>query len=522
MLKSSGGIGAATLTSRVLGLVREQVYAAFMGTTAVYGAFIYAYMVPNLFRRLLGEGALTAAFIPIFKAREKMEGEAAMWEATNAVLSGLAAVSAGIVLLTVGIISALLLGGWWQADTRLMLNLMRLMFPYMTLACVAAVFIGILNARGHFFIPALGACVLNVVMIGSVICLAPHMGTVPRTQVYALAVGVLIAGVAQALFQVPTLRAEGYRYRWVSPWRNPTVREVVTKMVPSAIGIAAFQINVVVTQSLAFGKNSRIVGEFAYAARLMELPQGVFGLSLATFLLPTLSAMAIEKKFDQFRMTLRQAAAHIIFINLLAAVLLFTLAAPMIRLLFQHGKFNEDSTRHVSFALTCLAPGLIFYSLVNIFARAFYALGDIVTPMRISIFCLAINLIFTVALLFGCNLGPGALGLANTLSSGFNIGLLAVALRKKMRRLEMKQTAAEWPAMAAIGLAAGLAALAGRFIWEIHFGHDALVPRLGEVFVPMLAATALYFGLSLWLKVGSARELVKLAGVRFAGQEQSG
>src|SRR5208282_2607663 len=211
------------LTSRVLGLVREQVYAAFMGTSGVYGAFVFAYMVPNLFRRLLGEGALNAAFIPIFKAKEKTEGEAAVWQATNAVLSGLVAVSAGLVLVVMAMVSVLLLAEWWQPEPRLMLQLMRLMFPYLTLACVGAVFIGILNARGHFFIPALGAALLNVVMIASVLFLAPHLGQRLDTQIFALAIGVLVAGVAQALFQVPTLRGEGFRYHWVSPWRDPTV-----------------------------------------------------------------------------------------------------------------------------------------------------------------------------------------------------------------------------------------------------------------------------------------------------------
>lgn len=516
MLKSSGGIGAATLTSRVLGLVREQVYAAFMGTTEIYGAFIYAYMVPNLFRRLLGEGALTAAFIPIFKATEKAEGEAAMWRATNAVLSGLMAVSAGLVLVVMGIVTVLLLRDSWQPETRLMLRLMRVMFPYLTLACVGAVLIGILNARGHFFIPALGAALLNVVMIASVLFLAPHMGRHLETQIFALAIGVLVAGVAQALFQVPTLWKEGYRYRWISPWRDATVREVVKKMIPSVVGVAAFQINVLVTNGVAFGESGRIVGEFAYAVRLMELPQGVFGLSLATFLLPTLAGFAIEKKFDDFRLTLRQAVGHIIFINLLASVLLITLAAPIVRLLFQHGKFGERSTETVSFALVCLAPGLVFFSLVNIFARAFYALGDILSPMRISLFCLAINLIFTVVFLYALHLGPGALGLANTLSSGFNIGLLALALRKKLRRLEMKETARQWPLLAGIGVAAGLAAWNGRLVWENHFGHGSLGARLGEVFLPMLLATALYFGLSAWFHTGSAREILRVASMRLA------
>jgi putative peptidoglycan lipid II flippase len=351
-------------------------------------------------------------------------------------------------------------------------------------------------------------------MIASVWFLAPLMGPRLETRVFALAVGVLLAGVAQVLFQVPTLRGEGFRYRWVSPWHDPTVREVVRKMIPSTIGVATFQINVMLTQGLAFGDNARIVGEFAYAVRLMELPQGVFGISLATFLLPTLAGFAVEKKYDQFRATLRQAIGHLIFVNLLASVLLFTLAAPIVRLLFQHGKFDAQSTQKVSFTLVCLAPGLVSFSLVNIFARAFYALGDILTPMRISIFCLAINLIFAVVFLFVFQLGPGALGIANTLSATCNLGLLAYALRKKLRTLEMKENVAQFPLLGAIGLAAGLTAWGIRAVWQSHLGHFNLALRMGEVFVPMIAATAVYFGLSLWLKAGSAREILQLVAAR--------
>ena len=521
MLKSSGGIGAATLTSRVLGLVREQVYAAFMGTSGVYGAFIYAYMAPNLFRRLLGEGALTAAFIPIFKAREKEKGTEAMWQSANAVVSGLIAISSAIVLVAMAVIGALLALRSWKPNTHLMLELMALMFPYMVLACLGAVFIGILNARGHFFIPALGAAVLNIVMIGSVWFLAPLMGKRLDTRIFALAIGVLVAGVAQALFQVPTLRREGFRFRWTPFWHDPTVREVAAKMIPSILGVAAFQINVLLTQSLAYGESARIVGQFAYAVRLMELPQGVFGLSLATFLLPTLAGLALEKNFGQFRATLRQAAGHILFINLLASVLLFTLAAPIVRLLFERGKFDAESTEQVSFALVCLVPGLVSFSLVNIFARAFYAVGDILTPMRISIFCLAVNLLLTALFLFGCQLGPGALGLANTLSAACNLGLLLFALRKKLRTLDMGETVAALPALGAVGLAAGLAAWYGRLLWDTHLGHAGLLARLGEVFAPMTAATLIYFALGWWLNIPSAREMIRLVAARSAGKSLS-
>jgi putative peptidoglycan lipid II flippase len=347
-------------------------------------------------------------------------------------------------------------------------------------------------------------------MIASVYFLAPHMGKKLETQIFALAIGVLVAGVAQAVFQMPILHREGFRYRWVSPWRDPTVREVVVKMVPSAIGVAAFQINVMLTQSLAFGANARIVGEFAYAVRLMELPQGVFGLSLATFLLPTLAGLAVDKNFAQFRSTLRQAVGHLVFVNLLASVLLFTLAEPIIRLLFERGKFDARSTEHVSFALVFLVPGLLSFSLVNIYVRAFYAVNDIKSPMYISIFCLAINILFTAIFLFALHLGPGALGLANSLSSVCNLGLLIFALRKKLRTLEMAEMVGQLPRLAVAGLIAALLAWNGRLWWEGHLSHATLALKLGEVFVPMAAAAAGYLALGMWLKIPSAGEMLRV------------
>src|SRR6185295_11102887 len=250
MLKSSGAMGAATLTSRVLGMVREMVYARFMGTTWVASAFLLAFQVPNLFRRLLGEGALTAAFIPIFKEKEKRDGDAAMWHSANAVISALLVFATVVIVLAFVALSATISYGAqmdgtlprFSIKTLLMLQLLRVMLPYLLLVCLAAVFMGMLNARGHFFIPALGAATLNLVMIATVFWLGPHMGAELHEKVFALAIGVVLAGVVQAWFQLPSLYKEGFRYRWITPWRDETVRRVVKQMIPAAIGVAAFQI----------------------------------------------------------------------------------------------------------------------------------------------------------------------------------------------------------------------------------------------------------------------------------------
>jgi putative peptidoglycan lipid II flippase len=559
MLKASGAIAAATLLSRVLGLLREQAYMYFLGTTWVNDAFQYAFTIPNLFRRLLGEGALTAAFIPIFKTKEKTHGEIEMWKAANAVISGLlvsASVIVALVLLVVSLVLAFgtpspmaplpadsslhpalastgidvlvpaggkihfWMTGHFPPKIVLMLQLLRVMFPYMILVCLTAVMMGMLNARGHFFIPAMGATMLNVVMIVSVYWLAPKFGTgLPPgqklpVQVFALAYGVLAAGVAQAIFQMPALRRDGFRYHWVSPWKNETVRQVVRKMVPGTIGVAAFQINVALVQGVAFFVGTGIVSSFNGAVRLMELPQGMFGISLATFLLPTLAGLAADKNFPEFRATLRHGVGLLIFLNLIASILLVVLAEPIVRLLFEHGeKFTALSTARVAFALMCLAPGLVAFSTVNILARAFYALGDTRTPMKISIVCLVIN--FAVSCVLIQPLREGGPGIANIFTSFINVGLLLFALRKKIARLEMAPLRATLMPLAFAGLMAGLIAWQGWQLWENTLGHATLALKTGAVFVPAIAAGLIYGILALTFKVPAAKEMLEFASARF-------
>jgi putative peptidoglycan lipid II flippase len=554
MLKASGAMAAATLTSRVLGMVREMVYYSFMGTGWVNDAFQYAFTIPNLFRRLLGEGALTAAFIPVFKEKEKFHGEKEMWRASNAVISGLVVAACVIVaLVLLGVSLALAFGtphqtaqslagsgfhqivlptdtnamtpagekihfwtpGHFSPEMMLRLQLLRVMFPYMILVCLTAVMMGMLNARGHFFIPAMGATMLNVVMIGSVWWLAPKFGVgLPKeqrlpVQIFALAYGVLAAGVAQAAFQLPTLWRDGFRYRWVSPWRDATVQRVVRQMIPGTIGVAAFQINVALVQTVALFVGTGIVSSFNGAVRLMELPQGMFGISLATFLLPTLASLATDKNYPEFRSTLRHGLSTVIFLNLIACVLLVTLAEPIVRLLFERGAFTAVSTFRVTYALSCLAPGLVLFSTVNILARAFYALGDTRTPMKISLVCLAINFAATCALLKP--LHEGGPGIVNTITSCLNTGLLLFALRKKLGKLELEPLRKNLPPLALATICAGLVAWEGWRLWENHLGHANLALKIGAVFVPAGIAGLVYWLMALALKIPAAKEMTEFA-----------
>jgi len=517
LLKSSGAMGAATMLSRVLGLGREIVYTWFMGTSWIADAFNLAFAVPNLFRRMLGEGALTAAFIPVFKAKEKTEGEPAMWQAANAVISGLVVSAAIIVMLGIlGISAALALGFIQDGKTLLMLGLLRVLLPYLLLVCLAAVFMAMLNARGHFFVPAMGATMLNIVMISSVglsVWIGRKNGWPLEQQIYGLAIGVIIAGIAQAAFQIPLLRKEGFLYRWTSPWKDPTVRRVVAQMIPGSIGVAAFQINVLMTQGLAFVVDQGVLTSFSVAVRLMELPQGVFGISMAAILLPALSGLAAEKKYPEFRATLGQGLNWLMFVNLLASVLLVALAEPMIRLIFERGAFDAASTQASAQALMFLAPGLVAFSFVNVLARAFYALGDIRTPMWISIFCLVTNLIITAAVIW--RFKQAGMGFANTLTGLMNVSLLFYALRKKLKTMELVELRRHIAVLLGAALVAGGAAWLLYRWWSNSLGHDSFALRLGEVFVPMTLATAIYFGITAACKTGHAQEMLGMFGSRF-------
>jgi putative peptidoglycan lipid II flippase len=284
-------------------------------------------------------------------------------------------------------------------------------------------------------------------------------------------------------------------------------------MIPGTIGVAAFQINIVLTQTISLWVGPHTVASFNYAVRLMELPQGMFGVSLATYLLTTLSSLAIEKNYPEFRTTLRHGISTLLFANLIAAILLVVLAEPIVRLLFERGAFNAHSTERASLALICLAPGLVAFSTVNILARAFFALGDTKTPMKISLACLTLNLLLAAALVVP--LKQGGLGIANTVTSVCNAGLLFFALRKKLARLDMASLRATFLPLGIAGLLAGLIAWQGWQLLENTLGHETLALKIGAVFVPAIAAGLVYGILALTFKIPAAREILDFALQKF-------
>ena len=377
---------------------------------------------------------------------------------------------------------------------------------------------GMLNARGHFFIPAMGATMLNVVMIASVLWLAPQFGMVPTEEIARYKFSRWPSACWRRAWRRRPFkcRRSGTTAFVTSGFRRGKMKpsgSSVTQMIPGTIGVAAFQINVLLTQAIAFCVSPQIIASFDYAVRLMELPQGMFGISLATYLLPTLSGLAAEKNYSEFRGTLRHGIGTLLFANVIAAILLVVLAEPIVRLLFERGKFTADSTGRATLALMCLAPGLVAFSTVNILARAFFALGDTKTPMKISLVCLTVNLV--LAALLVVPLRQGGLGIANTITSVCNAGLLFFALRKKLGKLEMESLRATFLPLAVAGMLAGLVAWSGWWSWENYLGHKTIALKIGAVFVPAGVAGLVYWLLALAFKIPAAKEMAEFALARF-------
>jgi len=491
MVRSTGALSVATMTSRVLGLVREMVFASFMGQGLVASAFFYAFTIPNMFRRLLGEGALSAAFVPLFTERLHKEGKDAAWRAANSVASAAAVALVAIATLVVGGLCLTLALADLNEAHRLILRLTATMFPYMIFICLAGLAMGVLNSMRHFFVPAFSPVLMNIVLIASVFVICPQFGQTLETQVMGLAVGVLFGGIVQLAYQLPQLWREGWRPRWSLNWRDETLRRVGMLLAPSVIGVIAYQINVIVARTLGFFVGDYVPAALNNADRLMELPQGVFGVSLATYMLPALSAIVARGAMEEFRVELGRALRFLMTITVPATVGLIALGEPIVRLLFERGRFDAESTQHCAFALQFSALGLSFYSSTSIIARGFYALKDTRTPMYAAVVSMVMNVIFSLFLMWP--LKEGGLALANSLSAMFNAAVLFILLRRRVGMLHGSALAAT---AARIALAALIMAAAcwGTHHWLAGWLSPAtLMHNLALVFGPIAVGVAVYF-----------------------------
>src|SRR5687768_11829443 len=439
LARSAASAGAATMTSRILGVVREQVLAAYFGAGNAMDAYNVAYRIPNLVRDLFAEGAMSSAFVPTFTKHLTNEGRASAWRLGNLVINGLVVITAGVVLL--GIVFAeplvsLFASAYREVPGKLELTvfLTRLMLPFLTFVALAAAFMGMLNSLHRFFIPALSPAMYNVATVTCVLTLVPLMARIGLPAITAIAIGSVVGGFAQLAVQWPALRREGFRYQPVLNWKDEGLRRVLILMGPGTIGLAATQINVFVNTVRATGEGTGAVSWLDYAFRLMYLPWGIFGVSIATAAVPAIARHAARDDIAGMRHEVANGIAMMTVLNVPATLGLIVLARPIIAMLFERGAFAPRDTDATAAALVCYAIGLIGYSVVKVVSPTCYALHESRKPVMISAASVLVNAALNIMLVR--RFGYLGLAVGTSLTALLNASVLLDMLRRRLGGIE--------------------------------------------------------------------------------------
>ncbi len=424
----------ATLTSRVLGLVREQVLASTFGAGNEMDAFLVAFRIPNFVRDLFAEGAMSAAFVPTFTRHLTQQGKASAWRLSNSVLNALLIATGALVLL--GMAFARPIVAAYAPDfarvpgkIELTIRLTHIVLPFLTLAAVAAAAMGMLNSLRHYFVPTLAPATFNVVTILSMLVVAPF--ALPGvTAIMVLAVATLVGGVAQVAVQWPALRREGFRYAPTLDVKDAGLRQILALMGPGILGLAATQVNLLVTTQIATSQGPGAVSWLQYAFRLMYLPIGLFGVSIATAVLPAVSRQVASANRPAMSDTVSRGIGMMLAVNIPASIGLMVLAPELVQLLFERGRFQPADTAATAAALRCYAVGLVGYSTARIAAPVFYALGQSRVAVAVSTVTIVLNAL--LCLLLVSVMGFAGLALATALCAIVNGGALLVLLARRL------------------------------------------------------------------------------------------
>jgi putative peptidoglycan lipid II flippase len=513
-------VALAVLCSRVLGLVRDQVFSALFGAGEVMDAFNMAFRIPNLLRDMFAEGALSVAFVTTFTKTTALEGERAAWDLANKVATLATIVLSALVL--IGIlcapwIVAVIAPGFHGQKAVLTVELARIMYPFILLVSLAALVMGMLNARNVFGMPAMASSFFN---LGSILAgaglgwwLDPHFGP-PAT--VGLAIGTLFGGALQLLVQLPSLGRLGYRFRPDFHWRDPGVRAILRLMGPSVIAASSTQVNVLVNGMFASELGNGRVTWLQYAFRLIYLPLGIFGVALGTVTLPLLARMAAAGNTQAFRSELARGMRLAFLMTIPASIGLMLLAEPIVSVLFQHGRFTAYEALQTAAALRFYAIGLCGYAALKVLVNAFYAIDRRKTPMVVSFCAIGLNLL--LSWLFTVHLGWGHVGLALSTScvATTNFLVLYLLMRWHLGRLESRAMVSLLTRVAlASALLAAICWAGNRYLLGaavlMHFWE-----RLGALAVVIAGAAGAFFWCAHALGIGELHEIRHALWRRFS------
>jgi putative peptidoglycan lipid II flippase len=507
LVRSTLAVSGPTFLSRIFGYIRDLIQAYYMGTGRGMDAFTIAYTIPNLLRRLTGEGAMTAAFIPVFTQLKKEKSREELWRFAHIFFFNLSVIMAVITVLGVLfspiIVRFLSIGfkdiaGKWD----LTVALTRIMFPYIFLVSLAALAMAILNSFHKFFVPAFTPVLFNLAIITVAVVFASRA----EEPSFVFAAGVVAGGVFQLAFQIPFLWRQGMRFKPIFSLSHPAVRKVGKLMIPGIFGAGLYQINFAISRMIASLLEEGSVSALYYAARVQELTLGLFSIALSIALLPTFSDLAASQDIDGVKRTLIYSFKLIFMVTFPAMVGLLILNRPIIQVLFQRGEFNEQSTVMSASCLFFFAMGLPFISGVRIMAPAFYSLKDIKTPVFVAAFIMVVYISFSFLLMNP--LRAGGIALALSIASVCNFVVLFYMLERKIGRIEKKRILMSAFKSAFCSAVMGL--LVWFFIGYFDFSRLIFVQRLGVLAAAVILGIGAYILLNLLFGGSDLKSLRKI------------
>jgi putative peptidoglycan lipid II flippase len=513
------------MTSRVLGVARDQLLASLFGAGDAMDAFNVAFRIPNLVRDLFAEGAMSAAFVPVFMRQLATGTRESAWRLGTNVINALLVVTGLLVVL--GLVFARPLVGAFAADyaavpgkLELTVLLTRIMLPFLTLVAVAAAVMGMLNSLHRFFVPALAPAMFNIATILSALLLVPLMPRLGLPAIAAIAIGALLGGLAQIAVQWPLLRREGFSYAPLLDWRQEGLRRMLLLMGPGTIGLAATQVNVFVNTVLATREGTGAVSWLNYAFRLMYLPTGLFGVSIATAVIPAVSRHAARDDRAAVRGTLAEGLSLMFVLNVPATVGLIVLSQPIVRVIFERKAFLPSDTAATAVALQYYAVGLLGYSIVRIASPTFYALGDSRTPVQISIASVGVNAVLNVVL--ARFLGYGGLALGTSIAALFNAGGLLWLLHARLDGLDDRRVVSSLARIVIASVAMGIAALLVHGALGAWMPGDTFTRQAIRLFLTIVAALLVLGTAAHVLQIREFRDAVTLALTRLRAPGSAG
>lgn len=509
-------MSVAVLASRVLGLVREQVFAALFGAGYAIDAFVVAFRIPNLLRDLFAEGALSTAFVTVFTQYETKKGQERTWRLANNVVACICVLVGAITL--AGIVASPHLVRLMAPDFGLVAGklalttlMTRIMFPFLLLVSLAALAMGILNARGKFFMPALASSFFNLGSILSGVTLSLVMPYFGVPAIVGMAWGTLLGGFLQLAVQAPLLHKVGYRPARVLDLKDEGLRQILKLMLPAVVGLSASQINVFINTFFAASCAEGSVSWLNYAYRLVHLPQGLFGVALSVATLPVVSRLAAQQDMPALKSAVRSALSLAFLVEIPAALGLMVLATPICSLIFQHGRFTAFDTQQTAAALVYYSIGIFAFAGVKIVVPVFYALNNTKIPVMGSFLTVGANLLFIHLTLN--YLQHRAIALSTSLSMMVNVLFLGVMLYRQVGGFRVGPLLINLGKVLLAGLVMAVAVSLGHTRLANVLG-ESLLGQLGAVFGAIGVGMAVYGGLIALMAIPEFHDLRREAWAR--------